>query len=239
MTMQNKLGLMAAFTTIVFTSIAISAFADGRSLTYQGHKISGDVVVLNGTAYLPVSDAAKLVGGSVRQSCGAYTIVKSSGSSNGVPAGGANQISGRTGTIGQTLFTGKWKFEVESESTADSYASHHNSDASTVTPTGDNDELVIVNCLMKNAKNKTAQPLLVAGTLHTAVTDNQETSYRPIFYDFVGPHGYGPVMLPGSACNFTVVFDVPKGTTVQDLIFTLGDLNDSSDTSDYRIHLKQ
>ena len=46
-------------------------------------------------------------------------------------------------------------------------------------------------------------------------------------------------MAPGAAVKFAVVFDVPKGTTVNDLIMSLATLEDRDHPADARVSLAQ
>jgi hypothetical protein len=236
--MRNQLGVLAGLLTIATAAaVASSGTARADGVTYQGKQISSGVIVINGQAYIPLSDAAKLVGGSAHHGAAGY-VISAAGSSVSVPAGGANQLEGHNGSINQWLFTGKWKFEVVSYTTTSSYQSVYASSTTTDTPSGDNDKLVVVNCILKNAKHKVAEPMLRKyNPYNTAVTDDQGGSYPEVDFDFPGSSGYGPTMLPGSTTHFAIVFDVPKSANVQDLIFTLYDMDDTSDMSDYRIHL--
>jgi len=239
--MQNRLSTVAGFATaaLAVSVIGIGAANADKVVTDKGQQISSGATIINGQAYITISEAAKLVGGTVHHSGGEYIIATSgSGSSSGVPPGGANQIEGHKGSVGQWLFTGKWKFEVVSYTTTQSYQTVYSSDTSTYTPNGNNDKLVIVNCILKNAKTKEAEPMLrTQNAYNTAVTDDQGGSYAPLGYDFPGGSGYGPNMLPGSTTHFAIVLDVPKSSNVQDFIFTLFDMDDPTDQSDYRIHL--
>ena len=65
--------------------------------------------------------------------------------------------------------------------------------------------------------------MLSAIHLHnSALTDDQGQSYAPLAFDkHTDSTDEGPNMLPGSQTAFAVVFSVPKGTKLKDLVFSL------------------
>ena len=57
---------------------------------------------------------------------------------------------------------------------------------------------------------------------HTALADDQGQSYAPKHYDKRGGHtDEGPTMLPGSQTEFAILFSVPKGMVLKDLVFSV------------------
>jgi hypothetical protein len=233
--LNTKLPILIS--AVAVTGIAVAAYAAvTSSVTYNGNVISHDVRVIDGRPFIPLADAARALGGSVVKTAQNYEIAPGA-----AKAGGANQINGLNGKIGQMLFTGKWRFEVLSVNVTQQYQTVLASSPNTDNPTGSNDELVVVNCLVKNAQTETSQLMLrTENPMDTTVTDNQGVSYgRPIDFDFAGGSGYGPTMAPGAAVKFAVVFDVPKGTTVNDLIMSLATLEDRDHPADARVSLAQ
>jgi hypothetical protein len=155
------------------------------------------------------------------------------------PPGGTNQVEGTHGKIGDMLFDGQWRFQVKSVETIDTYTlkvptaeedyakytedADEDPDTHTFTPKAGY-TFVTVDCLVKNAQRTTEQLDCYLDDPKTAVTDDQSGAYPPIAYDM---QTKGPWMtkslLPGSGEPITVLFAVPIGTKLQDLVFTLKD----------------
>jgi|SRR5579883_2032599 len=166
--------------------------------------------------------------------------------------GGANQVQGLKGKVGQMLFTGQWRFQVQNVQQVDSYtlkvptaendyAKYHDvaeydNDTHVFTPkTGYT--LIAADCLAKNAQTKVKQLDFFYGSQNTALTDDQGQSYQPIAYDMQtkSPCTTKP-MLPGSAEKITILFAVPPGTKLQDMVVTLRNWDDGK-SKDVRVSL--
>ena len=168
------------------------------------------------------------------------------------PPGGANQVQGLNGKVGQMLFTGRWRFQVHDYQMVDSYtlkvptseqdyAKYHDvAEYDSATHTFKPKEgytFVAVNALVKNGQTSTQQLGCYLGDPKTAVTDNKENSYPPIAYDMVSKGAWVTrPLLPGSGEQMTVLFAVPKGTELKDLVFSLNNWSDSKG-KDVRISL--
>ena len=157
--------------------------------------------------------------------------------------GGANQVEGLNGKIGQMLFDGKWRFQVQDVSQVDTYklkvpsseqdyAKYHDVaeedlDTHTFTPK-EGYTFIAVQCLVKNGQNKVQQLDAYLNDPKTGLADDQGNSYPPIIYDM---HSKGAwvtkPLLPGSQATMTVLFAVPTGTKPKDLVFTLKNWSDS------------
>lgn len=151
--------------------------------------------------------------------------------------GGANQVGGLTGKIGDMLFTGQWRFQAISISQAPTYTltvvnseqdyskwspvAEFDNASSTFTPKSGYD-FYAVKCLVKNGQQSTEQLDCYGDDPKTALADATGTSYPPIVYDM---HTQGPLttkpMLPGSGQTITVLFAVDSGVKPQSLVFTL------------------
>ena len=139
------------------------------------------------------------------------------------PAGGADQMANKfTGKVGQTIFTGKFRFTVTGIETGTTYAEKYVASPATLTA-DDGQKYVVVHCRIKNG-TPTRQEIALStspysGNDDTTLTDDQEQTYQPINYhdgEFVGydvhPEDTAPTgawMLPGAAADFAVVFSVP------------------------------
>ena len=165
-----------------------------------------------------------------------------------VKPGGANQVEGMRGKIGDMLWDGKWRFQVISMETPAKYEAARQADIQadyslyspvadwdtqrTITPKEGN-TLVVFRCLVKNGVPQPRALYCVVPFTRTAVTDMDGASYRPIAYDMPGSIFQSRDITPGGTLRFAVLFAVPKEAKLKDLIFTLrtihGGLNDGKD----------
>ncbi|BDI34297.1 hypothetical protein CCAX7_63480 [Capsulimonas corticalis] len=228
-------------TGLAAATALMSATALGANLVVDGKVASTSVRMIDGVAYVKVSDIAKSIGRVVAKRPGGYELIE---------AGGANQIAGVVkGKIGDQLFDGKWRFKVTGVETASTYALKtqgepysYGSDVSYNTSTRTfsapaADTLIIVRCAIANGQ-KTKQTFWVAeGGSNTALTDDQGHAFTPIAYDFSGAPAQTEPLLPGSKMEFPVIFCIPAGTQLKDLIFTLRNNDASSKGNDVRVSL--
>ena len=224
--LRNGLRKSAGWAALAATAaLATAALAQtGMRLMVDGKTASTDIKVIGGRAYVPVADMARAMNGTVSRKGGEYAIT-SGGVDTTTPtvAGGASEVHGTHGKIGQMLFTGKWRFMVVSVDRAEAYDSLYLADTQNFTPAGDAEELVVVKCRLKNGQTSARSAMLSPIHPHnTGLTDDQGASYAPKAFDKRGGHtDEGPSMLPGSQTDFAVLFSVPKGTTLKDLVFSL------------------
>ena len=154
------------------------------------------------------------------------------------PAGGANQVEGLNGKIGQVLFDGKWSFQVLDVQQVDTYtlkvlsseqdyAMYHDvadedSTLHTFTPKAGY-TFIAIKCQVKSRQqNKVEQLDCYSDNPKTALTDFEANSYPPIVYDMQSKGAWTTKpLLPGSTANMTVLFAVPPDTKLKDLVFTL------------------
>jgi len=203
-------------------AIGAAAALSGRTLLYHGATVSSDVTVVNGRAYVPLADMARALHGKVIQRGGEYEIVSGATDTEGsgrTAPGGANEVRGQNGKVGDMFFNGYWRFQVKSVERAGQYNYRFSPNSGSDKPDNDNDELVVATCLIKNGHKEAEQPILTAhGTSaqKTALADDQGQSYAPIDFDVRAGE-----LLPGAGKSFAVVFSVPKGTHLKSLIFTL------------------
>ncbi|MGO8671442.1 MAG: hypothetical protein ACLQVD_08795 [Capsulimonadaceae bacterium] len=211
-------------TMLLVPSVAAAAAAlawaqSAPTLQFNGAVVSHNLQIVNGVPYVPLSDVARILGGTATKTADGYQINLPTAAT---PAGGANPVAGMSGKIGTTVFTGKWRFKVAGVTRVPQFQTQYEPTSETIIPTGTNDEVVVVACLIKNAQTQPRQLGLRTGNMYnTALTDDQGQSYPPTHFDFPGGSGYGPSMLPGAACSFNALFCVPKGTHLKDLVFSL------------------
>lgn len=220
---MNKIKIAAivavagAFVAAVWASQAIRVTINGR--TIPGRSIDGAV-------YVKLSDVAKSLDMQLMGKGGSYTVAK---------AGGANQLQGQNGRIGQELFTGKWRFLVKDVQRVDKYI-HRYAESKYEVTADDGNDLVIINCRFKNGVKESAY-IYFNGMGNTALTDMEEHAYRVKFVDVGG--GVADTLLPGSAKDFALVFSVPKEATLKDLVYTVEPVDVKKfGLTDLRISLK-
>ena len=223
----------AVAATVALVTTASALGQAGLRLFVGGKTASTDIRIIGGRPYVPLADMAKAMNGTaVKHKGGGYEITLGSvdtttpedgSKADGVAAGGANEVRGTRGKIGQVLFNGKWRFSVLSVDHAASYDSKFLPDKQTFAPTGDTEELVIVHCRMKNGQKDTQMAMLSpVHPHHTGLADDQGQSYAPMGYDKRGGSSdEGPKLLPGAQTEFAILFSVPKGTVLKDLVFSI------------------
>ncbi len=220
---------------------AVFAAAAGK-LIYNGKVASTDVQTINGTPYVRLSDMAKALDMTLVKRPGGYEIIKQ---------GGANQVGSLAGKIGDTLFDGKWRFQVVKMETPASYTMKSNSETydaagltsmdyktRVITPSRGK-KLVVLLCRVVNGvkEKRTLWTAISDERIHTALTDKDGGSYPPIGYDFDGAPSQSAWLLPGAALNFPVIFSVPEGTQVKDLVFSLKNNQNDEPVTDVRVAL--
>lgn len=151
--------------------------------------------------------------------------------------GGANQVEGLNGKIGDMLFTGRWRFQVLDiqpvstytlivPSSEQDYAKFHDAasedlSSHTFTPK-EGYTFFAVKCRAKNAQKTTQQLDFYLNDPKTAITDAGENSYPPMVYDMQSNGNWVTKnLLPGSGVDMTIVFAVPPGMVPKDLVVSL------------------
>lgn len=211
---MKKLILLACVLLAVFAA----AYQSALKLVFNGKTVSTNVKIIGGQPYVPVADVAKALDLSVVKKPGGYEMVA---------AGGAGPIAGNNvGKMGETIFTGNYRFDLLSiERKSEYQLKYADAHEWTRTEAKDNMELIVATCRIKNAMKSKAT--LVFGKWegnNTCLATADEQTYSPVAYGYdvkMTEHfPDGASFLPGAAINFCLVFEVPKGTKVKDLIFT-------------------
>ena len=156
-------------------------------------------------------------------------------------------MEGLRGKLGETLFDGKWRFTVQSVRNETSYSveTKTTTDYAVTSAVAEQDGpkftpksghfLVVFRCEAKNAQTSPQQLWWSQSDVRTALTDDRGQSYPPLITDIASPSFQSKPILPGARLEFNLVFCVPHGTQVQDLVFTLRTILDKG--SDVRIAL--
>jgi len=241
---QKKVTVLAASCGLMGAlvgGVGVWAAQGGPKLIFNGRVASTSVRMVNGKAYAPLADFARANGMVVVPVSGGYEIKK---------AGGATPIAGLRGKVGDVLFDGKWRFQVLSVNQVDSYRlknkittdyAIYNSIADlddNVFTAKNNNQLIAISTRVTNGRNKTAQLWIANSDTRTALADTSGESYPPIAYDMQesGPF-HSKALLPGAKTDVTVLFSVPEGTNLKDLVFTLRTINNTDKGSDARVSL--
>ncbi len=155
------------------------------------------------------------------------------------------------GEIGDVLFDGRWRFQVVSTQTVDSYTmktdaepydyvnlSRFDLTKRVFTPKA-GFTLIVIQCRVVNGQNST-QRLWTAisdNKMHTALMAMEGSPHPPIGYDFEGGPIQSKPLAPGATLNFSVVFSVPQGTKLKELLFTLRNNSSFEKGTDARVSL--
>ncbi|MBO1438499.1 hypothetical protein [Meiothermus sp. CFH 77666] len=220
---------------ILILVLGLSLFALAQSaqrLILNGQVASTRVIVVQGTAYVPLADVAKALGQTVVRVQGGYEIRA---------AGGANQLAGQfQGKVGDQILTGLFRVQIQKVERMESYTTRFDKNNLAIQPRSAEEELVVITASLRNAKQSgtVAPSLSVNNPGNTALAGADGRSFPPIAYD--SPSGTntggGFTLLPGAALNFAVVFSVPKGTEVKALVLRVGEYGDTG-SKDVRVSL--
>ena len=235
--------------TLMISALALTAAvgtawaAGGGKLIYNGKVASTDVRTIGGTPYVKLSDMASAMGLDVVRRGDGYELTKK---------GGANQVDGLQGKIGDTLFNGEWRFTVLGASTPESYtvkipsvrgdlrgtANITNDESTGIVRPAPGYKLVVISCRMSNGQ-KSQQTFWVAPTrgVKTALADTEGESHPPFGFDMEGSQNQSKPLVPGASSGFTLLFVVPEATQPKDLIFTLRN-NGEGKVSNARVSLQ-
>ncbi|HEY0867719.1 MAG TPA: hypothetical protein VGE01_10085 [Fimbriimonas sp.] len=197
--------------TVLLGAVAVAAAvwaAQAVRVTMDGKVVSTTGRIIDGSLYVRLADVAKAMDRQIVQRNGAYELVN---------AGGANQLQGTKGRLGEELFTGKWRFLVRDVQRVDKYMLVH-ADSKFELSAEPGQDLIVVNIRLKNGVQESVNMYFNA-LGNTALTDMNEQVYTVYGRDIAG--GVASMMLPGSAKDFALVFAVPETARVKDLIYTI------------------
>jgi hypothetical protein len=222
---------------ILWIAAACVACAAGAVWYYQasqlyinGELASSGVVTNNGVAYVPVKDVAAALKLTVQKTARGYELSD---------AGGASQVNGVTGKIGDVLWNGFGRFQVVKVIRGKTYTNQFSGDSQQVTPNPEGDDLVVVVCRVKNGTKVTVTCGLPGGDA-VALTDTDGHSYGPRTGMSIDCPSRGQDLLPGSAVDFALTFDVPPSAVLKDLVYELNfSAVNGAEKKKFRVSLKQ
>jgi hypothetical protein len=162
-------------------------------------------------------------------------LVASAGSAMAADPAGV-KLQGR---IGDRLSTGPWRLQVLSVERSAAYESQFLADKTTTQPSGDADELVVVKCTITNAGKEPKAPMLSAvHPHHTALADARGMSYPPLLFDKEGGHtDEGITLASATATTFAVLFSIPKGAALAEVIVSLQTAYDDYPDGGFDVHV--
>ena len=223
--------------------LATTAWAQSAiKLSINGNAVTTQTRVIGGKTWVPLDDVARALKMQKSVANGQITLR---------PAGGATQVANKLkGQQGEELFSGKWRFTVTGMTRTKLWNRkfpnvYTDTDAVEV---DDGEDLIVVSCRLKNGTPTKTEFAFPTGAaldygMNTSLTDQDEGSYQPKTYDVSADEGspVGRYALPGAAIPFHIVFRVPAGTPVKDLVYSVvvyGERGDHKST-DFRVALKE
>ena len=240
--MNTKGLLFLAFAGTVAVGVCAKV---GSTLIVNGTSNNVSIQMIQGSAYIKLSDVAKAFDMTV-QSRGPnrYELIK---------AGGANQIGSLTGKVSDTIFDGKWRFTVVGYETPSTYTMKTDAEPYDYSGRTSMDSrtriivpakgysLVVITCRVANGvkERRTLWTAISDDRIRTAIADTNGSSHPPVAYDFKGGPTQTDWILPGAQMTFPVVFSVPEGTKLKDLVFTLKNNQGDEKGVDVRVSLAQ
>lgn len=230
-----------AAAVLVAGTLAVAPHAQAQKATklvVNGNAVSTQTRVIGGKTWVPLEDIAKALKMKSYASGGQITLR---------PAGGATQVANKlTGAQGEELFSGKFRFTVLNTTRTTKYERKNKGRYfyNNTLEAAAGEELIVIDCRIKNGTSERREFAFATGDWaeNTALTDRSEQSFQPVDYDVIADENapIGRWALPGSAVNFSVIFRVPQGTQLKDLVYTVVEYKErgAKKGTDFRVSLK-
>lgn len=214
---------------IAAAALAFAWYVEGSALYVNGNLASSSVIDRNGVTYVPLKDVAKALKLNLQKTSRGYELSDS---------GGANQVEGITGKVGDTLWNGYARFTVVKVIRGKEYTNQFSGDQQKVTPFPEGNDLVVIVCRLKNGTKGKVSCNLPAGD-ETGLTDTDGRSYGPRNGLSIDCPSRGQDLLPGAAVDFALTFDVPPSAKLQDLVYQVNFFDNESGKKKFRVSLQQ
>jgi hypothetical protein len=220
-------------TILILTAAAACAVASAwymqsSKLYIGGNLASSSVIQQGGDVFVPVKDVAQALHLTMRKTARGYELTDS---------GGADQIGGITGKVGDVLWNGFGRFQVVKAIRTKNYTNQFSGGSEQLKPNPKGYDLVVLVCHIKNGTKVTVVCSLPGGD-DTALTDDSEHSYAPHTGLDIDCPSRGQTLLPGAAVDFALTFDVPPNTVLKDLVYQLDfSAVNGSDKKKFRVSL--
>jgi hypothetical protein len=206
--MVRTRGVPVLVVALLACAAAIGWAAGAATRLYINGKVaSSDVIMKDGRAYVPLKDVAEALGMVVVNKSDGFALTQ---------AGGAGQVRGLNGKVGDDLFNGSFRVKVIRVTRGDSYKRQFSSGGDIPAPAGE--EIVAIVVRLKNGTSKTQFPM-VAGTNVTALTDEDAHSVAPYDTGYLDAPGRNVTVLPAAAVDFALAFHMPKNAKLKDLVY--------------------
>lgn len=207
-------------------ALALAARTAG-TLSINGSSVDTDFIVKNDRTYVPIADVAKAL---------KLTITKTSTGYSLAAEGGANQVQGQAGKIGEVLNGGWCTVKVVKVIAGDTYKKLFTD--GDVTAISDKEQIVAVVMRVKNATHAPVN-FNPFGFDETCLVDNDEHSFVQLTGLDCDLADRGPTVLPGAAYDFALVFRVPKDANLTQLVYAPEFRAEHVPKKIFRIDLKQ
>lgn len=205
---------------------AVSWGATGWKMTLGGATVSTSAKVIAGTTYVPIGDVARALGMRVSIS-GTNITLQPRATPVPTPVQPVKNPVKMSGLRGEMLFSREWGLQVVDVDRPVGFRTKYNNNINRdrnyfAKPSED---LIIVSCRLQNrtggARNF-AFPMGLHG-LNTALVDQDGIAYPPAGYDVLAEEDtpFGKTVPAGAAVNFNMVFRVPNGARVKELVYSV------------------
>lgn len=213
--------------------MAVVAFAlveQTSNLYINGNLASSHVIMHDGSAYVPIRDVASALKLGVTNTSRGIELAD---------AGGANQVSGVTGKVGDVLWNGYVRFQIVNVIRTKSYTRQFTGDDKVITPDEGHDLFVAV-CKVSNGLHNSVTVMYPGGD--TALTDDQGQSYSPFLGMSADIASRGVDLLPGASFGSALIFEIPSTAVVGDVVYQVsmaGSNTNGSEKKKFRVSVKQ
>lgn len=199
----------------VLAALACAARAgEARLQLFFGKSdMPSDVRMVDGNAYVKVSDVAKALGMASARNGSTFRLTQS-------PI--VSRLPGAGARVGTDITAGKWQFRVTGVQQVAQYMPRYGSEKEPIAPSNAGDRLVLVQCRLRNGTGGLQEVYFdssMSGS--TALTDSQQRGYVPLAYDSRNSDYSSNKIPAGTLHDFTIIFSVPEGAGLVGLTYTL------------------
>jgi hypothetical protein len=217
---MRKIGIVAG-ALMLLGGVALAQ--GGLKLILNGGTASTRVKMIGGEAWVPVKDVAAALGQPVRTGPG---VIEIGG------GGGANQVAGLQGKLGDTLFDGSWRFTLTGLKEVSEYTDRYTVSHPRTRTAPSGKKLVVADIVVKNGMTiKNFLNLRIDKDNLTSLADAEGRSFPVVGFDLRtgsgqpfgggGTWDYTEDLLPGARADVVAIFAVPDDYKPKDMVFTL------------------
>lgn len=238
-----------AICLLVGLSIGVASGAAGAwKLSVNGASVSTSAKIIAGTTYVPIRDVARALGMSAQVS-GTNITLKSRAvapqTATKVAAPVSAPATKMKGYSHEELYSQKWGFRVLDVQRGDKFLAQHrnNFNREKVYVAKRGEEIIAVSCRVKNATSSVKNFAFPRGQhgMNTALIDQDGIAYEPVAYDIFAEENVplGKTASPGTAVPFNIIFRVPRGIRVKELIYSIVVYEElaTGQSTDFRVDL--